>query len=249
VDVIETERLLLEPLDARRLEDFIALTADPDAMRYWGAGGPFTRDVAERNFAASLDRLRQHGFGRRWIVSKTDSVGLGFTETKHFGASCDAVSPDEIEIGWMLFPSAWGRGYGTEAGRAIRDEAFDRLELASIVPSITPATPRPGGSWKSSAWSSKATSLLVTGGRTACIESRVNNGKKRADEGESTSLHFAPRLRVFRHRRVLRQRRASDQNGSDRAHTREVGPKLAVPLGKSNGWSRSAAFADRRLPL
>jgi len=133
VDVIETERLLLEPLDARRLEDFIALTADPDAMRYWGAGGPFTRDVAERNFAASLDRLRQHGFGRRWIVSKTDSVGLGFTETKHFGASCDAVSPDEIEIGWMLFPSAWGRGYGTEAGRAIRDEAFDRLELASIV--------------------------------------------------------------------------------------------------------------------
>ena len=38
-----------------------------------------------------------------------------------------------VELGWMLRPSAWGQGYATEAGGAIRDEAFDRLNLASIV--------------------------------------------------------------------------------------------------------------------
>ena len=43
------------------------------------------------------------------------------------------MSPNEIEIGLMLTPSAWGQGYGTEAGSAVRDEAFDRLKLASIV--------------------------------------------------------------------------------------------------------------------
>jgi hypothetical protein len=43
VNVIETERLLLEPLDVSRLEDFVALTADPDTMRYWAPGGPFGR--------------------------------------------------------------------------------------------------------------------------------------------------------------------------------------------------------------
>jgi len=42
VHVIETERLLLEPLDASRLEYFVALTAHPDTMRYWGPSGPFT---------------------------------------------------------------------------------------------------------------------------------------------------------------------------------------------------------------
>lgn len=130
---IETERLLLEPLDACRLEDFIALTADPDTMRYWAAGGPFTRDVAERNFVAALARLREHGFGRRWVVAKESGTGLGFTETKYFGQSCDDVSPDEVEIGWMITPAAWGKGYATEAGSAVRDEAFERLRLESIV--------------------------------------------------------------------------------------------------------------------
>ena len=58
---------------------------------------------------------------------------MGFTDTKYFGQSCDDVSPDEVEIGWMITPSAWGQGYATEAGSAVRDEAFDRLELESIV--------------------------------------------------------------------------------------------------------------------
>ena len=133
MDLIETPRLLLEPLDAARLEDFVVLTAYPDAMRYWHRGGPFTRDTAEQNFATSLARARELGFGRRWILSKDDGAGLGFTDTKFFGDSCDEISPDEVEIGWMLAPSAWGKGYATEAGAAIRDEAFERLELETIV--------------------------------------------------------------------------------------------------------------------
>jgi RimJ/RimL family protein N-acetyltransferase len=133
MDLIETERLLLEPLDGSRLEDFVVLTAHPDTMRYWGPNGPFARDRAERNFAASLARIREHGFGKRWILAKENGAGLGFTDTKYFGESCDEVSPDEIEIGWMVTPSAWGQGYATEAGRAIRDEAFERLKLESIV--------------------------------------------------------------------------------------------------------------------
>jgi RimJ/RimL family protein N-acetyltransferase len=131
--VIETPRLLLEPLDSSRLEDFVSLTADPDVMRYWAAGGAFTRDEAERNFAASLARSLEFEFGRRWVVSKETGAGLGFVDTKLFGPSCDDVSPDEVEIGWMITPSAWGQGYATEAGTAIRDEAFERLGLESIV--------------------------------------------------------------------------------------------------------------------
>jgi RimJ/RimL family protein N-acetyltransferase len=33
----------------------------------------------------------------------------------------------------MIEPSVWDQGYATEAGAAIRDEAFERLGLESIV--------------------------------------------------------------------------------------------------------------------
>jgi RimJ/RimL family protein N-acetyltransferase len=139
VDVIETERLLLEPLDESRLDEFVALTSDPQTMRYWWPGGAFTREVAARNFTVSLARLHEHGFGKRWIVAKATGAGLGFTDTKYFGDSCDDVSPDEVEVGWMIVPTAWGQGYASEAGRAIRDEGFERLELDSIVAVHHPA--------------------------------------------------------------------------------------------------------------
>ena len=85
-----------------RLEEFVELTADPEVRRYWGPGGASSRDTAERGFASALARLEEHGFGRRWIVNKQSGAGLGFVETKYFGESCDDVSPDEVEIGWML---------------------------------------------------------------------------------------------------------------------------------------------------
>ena len=66
-------------------------------------------------------------------LAKENGAGLGFTDTKPFGQSCDDVSPDEVEIGWMLTPAAWGQGYATEAGSAVRDEAFERLKLESLV--------------------------------------------------------------------------------------------------------------------
>jgi RimJ/RimL family protein N-acetyltransferase len=144
LNVIETQRLLLAPLDVSRLEEFVMLTADPEVMRYWGPGGPFSRDKAERSFAAALARVEKHGFGRRWIVNKASGAGLGFTETKYFGESCDDVSPDEVEIGWMLARLAWGNGYATEAGAAVRDEAFVSLELQSIVAVHHPANSASG---------------------------------------------------------------------------------------------------------
>jgi len=100
--------------------------------------------VAERNFAASLARAEEHGFGRRWIVAKENGAGLGFTDTKYFGQGCDDVSANEVEIGWMLTPPVWGHGYATEAGAAVRDEAFVRLELENIIAVHHPANSASG---------------------------------------------------------------------------------------------------------
>jgi hypothetical protein len=54
MNAIETERLLLEPLDDSGLDDFVDLTADLETTRYWWANGAFARYVAERNFRHPL---------------------------------------------------------------------------------------------------------------------------------------------------------------------------------------------------
>jgi len=144
VDVIETERLLLEPLSESRLEEFVALTAVPETMRYWSPNGAFSREQAERRFSRALTRTRDRGFGRRWIVLKETGGGIGFTETKYLGDGFEDVARDEVELGWMLAPAAWGKGYGTEAARAARDEAFRRLELPSVIALHHPENPGSG---------------------------------------------------------------------------------------------------------
>jgi RimJ/RimL family protein N-acetyltransferase len=133
MNVIETERLLLEPLSEERREAFVALTGDPEVMRYWGTGGPYARDDALRHFAASLGYWAERGFGKRSVIAKGTGDWLGFVDTTRLGPGCGDLSPDEVEIGWMLKRSVWGRGYATEAARAARDDAFERVGLQSVI--------------------------------------------------------------------------------------------------------------------
>jgi RimJ/RimL family protein N-acetyltransferase len=38
-----------------------------------------------------------------------------------------------IEIGWRLVRAAWGKGYATEAARAVLEDAFGRLGVREVL--------------------------------------------------------------------------------------------------------------------
>jgi ribosomal-protein-alanine N-acetyltransferase len=48
------------------------------------------------------------------------------------------VGPD-VELGYTLARSAWGRGYATELGRALIDYAFTVLRVPRVVAQVEPA--------------------------------------------------------------------------------------------------------------
>lgn len=44
----------------------------------------------------------------------------------------------EVEIGWRFNRSAWGKGYATEAAKAILDYALETLDLDGVIADIDP---------------------------------------------------------------------------------------------------------------
>lgn len=135
---IQTERLVLEPWDERWLDDWIGLCQDPEVMRYIGPGMTWEPETARAVFRRALDHWHEHGFGWRAPIDKATGTWLGLAGLNYLSTGSDDVAED-VEIGWWLIPSAWGKGLATEAASAVRDEAFARLKLDRIVGRYQPA--------------------------------------------------------------------------------------------------------------
>src|SRR6185295_3117341 len=85
----------------------------------------------------------------RWLLSMLGHWslrGFGFwaLEEKATGALCGAAGLicnfdwPETELGWRVFRPQQGRGFATEAGRRIREYAYDVMRLNTLVSYIKP---------------------------------------------------------------------------------------------------------------
>ncbi|WP_225793083.1 GNAT family N-acetyltransferase [Streptomyces aculeolatus] len=134
---LRTDRLVLRRWRDSDLEPWAALNADPDVREH--LGDLLTRaesDASVARFQADLDR---RGFG--WWAVEVRATGefVGFAGLDPVD---DGMPFTGVEIGWRLARRAWGRGYATEAARAVLAYGFDTLGLAEILAVTTSANLR-----------------------------------------------------------------------------------------------------------
>ena len=67
--MLTTARLRLRPFRQADLDDYAAICADAEVMRFIGAGGPVGRDAAWRHMALYLGEWALHGYGS-WAVER-----------------------------------------------------------------------------------------------------------------------------------------------------------------------------------
>ncbi|WP_244209543.1 GNAT family N-acetyltransferase [Rathayibacter festucae] len=130
---IETERLLLRPLSLDDAEDHARYQGDAEAVRYlrWPARTP---EESRAHLAVRLPSDRLAADGDVVVLAIVPRSGP-FAGRVVGDLTLIATSTEQagVEIGWVLHPEAQGRGFATEAARALIDLAFDRLGAHRVV--------------------------------------------------------------------------------------------------------------------
>lgn len=130
--IFETERLQVRELAQSDFDALHGMFNDPLVMRYF----PSTRD--EKETQEWLDRMMASytspGYGLWGLERLTDSTFVGYC-----GLLLQIVDGEqELEIGYLLGSSHWHQGYATEAARACKAYAFQRLRRPYVISLIRP---------------------------------------------------------------------------------------------------------------
>jgi ribosomal-protein-alanine N-acetyltransferase len=122
----ETERLRLRPFRKGDAKALHALYGDAGNLRYWGTD-------PSPDLASTRKMLGWH------ISFHPLHYALWAVEEKKSGKVVGMINyhrrdrrERRVDVGWMTLPRVQGKGYMTEAGRALLRHLFDRLKVHKV---------------------------------------------------------------------------------------------------------------------
>lgn len=126
---IETERLLLRPWSMDDVEDFYAYAKNPEVGPCAGWKPHESQEESRGILQAWVNGVA--GEENRAIVRKETGRVIGSISLMEDG--CRPRVPNCRELGYVLAREEWGKGYMTEAARAILRYGFEELGLALLT--------------------------------------------------------------------------------------------------------------------
>ena len=131
---LTTPRLRLRPFTLADHDEIHAIYADPEVMRYVGAGPHATLAETAAALRTYGDVLAKLGYSFLAVTERDGGALVGDAGLHPFAGT----GPD-VELGYTLARSAWGKGYATEAAEALVDHAFGPLGLPRVLAQVEPA--------------------------------------------------------------------------------------------------------------
>jgi [ribosomal protein S5]-alanine N-acetyltransferase len=130
---MNSQRISLRPFEASDLDEMQAVLGNSDVMRF-SLSGPKTRTETEDFIQRCRAQYDEFGYGLLAVVYQEENRVIGY---------CGLYRQDidgriELEIGYRLHPSYWGRGIATEAAAMVRDWAWANLDREKLISIIEP---------------------------------------------------------------------------------------------------------------
>jgi [ribosomal protein S5]-alanine N-acetyltransferase len=139
---LETDRLILRQFTDTEEDGalLLDLDSDPEVMRYIGpfalGGVEAYRERMRTNWLAYYTTHPARGF---WaVIEKSTNQFIGWfllrpSTDYRFAAAAGWTRPTDLELGYRLRQSAWGRGLATEVATELVKMALDDPEVTSVV--------------------------------------------------------------------------------------------------------------------
>jgi ribosomal-protein-alanine N-acetyltransferase len=142
--VLITERLLLRPVTADDHATLLDHWTLPDVRRFLFDGAALSAAEVAATIEESVRDFAAAGYGI-WLILEQGrpglagpaSLGTALAGTALVGTA--GLRPLEdlgLEIFYSLAPGSWGRGYATEAARAVVDHALGPLGLPEVLAEV-----------------------------------------------------------------------------------------------------------------
>lgn len=131
--MIETERLILQPLTVSDTAFILELVNDPDWLRNIGDRNVHSLADAENYITQSpMAKFSARVSGNHLVKLRTNGTPIGTCALLHRDGM------DDIEIGYAFLPAGRGQGYAREAVAAMLQHGRRTLGLQRIVAIVTP---------------------------------------------------------------------------------------------------------------
>lgn len=126
---LETARLRLEPFNDSHFEGLRIMDNDSGVMLYINKGIVKTPEETWESIRRVQARWEKYGFSWWAVKEKASGAIVGAACLQHLANQEGAP----LEIGWRLIPEQNGKGYATEAAKAIIDFAVKQAGATYLV--------------------------------------------------------------------------------------------------------------------
>lgn len=130
--VLETDRLALRELAPEDAGFILRLVNEPAWLRYIGDSGVRSPESAGAYIARVRESYARFGFGLYRVELKATGLPIGLTGLLRREAL------EDVDVGFGFLSEHWGKGYASEAARAVLAHGKLALGLARIVAITSP---------------------------------------------------------------------------------------------------------------